>query len=332
MVRGSPSMCMRQHSSPRSATRPTIPGSPRRAVTSLTNEAPASTAASATGRLWVSIEIRAARSPAASRSITGSTRRSSSAAETGAAPGSSGPLTPGGRVDSPPMSTRSAPSEARRRACATAASGSTNRPPSEKESGVTLTTPMIWKSRRTGPFSQGRRGASRLLVGHRVGLPQLAHVRRLVGLAGAAAQRQDAGALGAGADRSGRRRTDSRHGAGVEPDPLALHVQLSLPAQHEVDLLLALLVVVVLGVLPVDVGRHVEDLHSERGDAQLGSRALERPAEDGLHLVDSLDRVVRHGDLPVSRRPIRRRGRTLTRARRPRSAPPCAVAGPRARR
>src|SRR4029079_18248787 len=40
------------------------------------------------------------------------------------------------------MSRRSAPSPTRRRACAMAACGSRKRPPSEKESGVTLSTPM----------------------------------------------------------------------------------------------------------------------------------------------------------------------------------------------
>jgi len=60
------------------------------------------------------------------------TRRSSSAASTGCAPG---------RVDSPPTSMRSAPSSIRRRACAMACGGSRNRPPSEKESGVTSPRP-----------------------------------------------------------------------------------------------------------------------------------------------------------------------------------------------
>src|SRR5262249_9126667 len=49
---------------------------------------------------------------------------------------------PPGRVDSPPTSTQSAPSAKRASPAATAASASANRPPSEKESGVTLTTPI----------------------------------------------------------------------------------------------------------------------------------------------------------------------------------------------
>ena len=67
-------------------------------------------------------------------STTGSTRSSSAAAGTGSAPG---------RVDSPPTSTIAAPSEISRRACAMASTWSSNAPPSENESGVTLTTPMI---------------------------------------------------------------------------------------------------------------------------------------------------------------------------------------------
>src|SRR5437868_6026547 len=70
---------------------------------------------------------------AARRSTTGTTRRSSSSAGTGAAPG---------RVDSPPTSRTSAPCSASSIPCATAASGSRKRPPSENESGVTLTIPM----------------------------------------------------------------------------------------------------------------------------------------------------------------------------------------------
>ena len=56
------------------------------------------------------------------------------------------PRAPGsepGRVDSPPMSRIAAPSAASRRPCSTAATASRNSPPSENESGVTLTTPMI---------------------------------------------------------------------------------------------------------------------------------------------------------------------------------------------
>ena len=66
--------------------------------------------------------------------MTGITRASSSSTGTGAAPG---------RVDSPPTSTIAAPSSISRRAWRTAASVSSNWPPSENESGVTLTTPMI---------------------------------------------------------------------------------------------------------------------------------------------------------------------------------------------
>ena len=87
---------------------------------------------------------------ATSFSITGMTRRSSSFSETGSAPG---------RVDSPPMSKISAPWATSSSAWATAASVLRNFPPSEKESGVTLTMPITsagrgkrnsnWRARKT---------------------------------------------------------------------------------------------------------------------------------------------------------------------------------------
>ena len=72
-------------------------GSPRSAVTSLTMTAPSSRARRATTALEVSTET----AKPWSRSSTGSTRRSSSLAETPSEPG---------RVDSPPTSTTAAPS------------------------------------------------------------------------------------------------------------------------------------------------------------------------------------------------------------------------------
>src|SRR5262249_34891020 len=68
-----------------------------------------------------------------SPSTTGTTRASSSSTETSSAPG---------RVDSPPTSRISAPCSASCKPWAIAASASRKRPPSEKESGVTLTTPI----------------------------------------------------------------------------------------------------------------------------------------------------------------------------------------------
>jgi len=76
-------------------------GPERPASTSLMMVAPASTAASATSAWRVSMESGTRVSRASAR-ITGSTRASSSSTVTGAAPG---------RVDSPPRSRMSAPSE-----------------------------------------------------------------------------------------------------------------------------------------------------------------------------------------------------------------------------
>ena len=97
IVRGSPCMCIRQRYAPAPATTPAMPGSPRRAVTSLTSSAPSSSARRATSAFEVSIDTGRPRSS----SSTGTTRRSSSSSETAAAPG---------RVDSPPTSTIAAPS------------------------------------------------------------------------------------------------------------------------------------------------------------------------------------------------------------------------------
>src|SRR3954465_3171010 len=124
-------MCIRHTSAPAWATTVAIPASPLRAVTSLTNGAPRSSARLATAAFEVSMETGTAAPD--SRSSSGTTLRSSSSSATGAAPG---------RVDSPPTSTRWAPSAAMRSNCATAASTSANSPPSEKESGVTFSTPI----------------------------------------------------------------------------------------------------------------------------------------------------------------------------------------------
>src|SRR5947209_1577346 len=109
---------------------------------SFTMVAPASSAASATSRLRVSIDTRTwpARAP-----TTGTTLPSSSSTGTSAAPG---------RVLSPPTSTTSAPSATRASPWAIAASGSSQRPPSENESGVTFRTPMT-NGRDTTPQATG---------------------------------------------------------------------------------------------------------------------------------------------------------------------------------
>src|SRR5690606_30444622 len=126
-----PRQCMHTYATPVRATTSAIAGSARPPETSLTIRAPASTARSATTARVVSTLTTAP--SAASAEITGSTRASSASTGTRPAPG---------RVDSPPTSRTSAPSPRSSRPCATAASGSYHSPPSENESGVTLTTPM----------------------------------------------------------------------------------------------------------------------------------------------------------------------------------------------
>ncbi len=101
-------------------------------MTSLTNVAPAAIASRATSSFIVSTLSCVPVSPSAS--ITGTTRARSSSGGTGSEYG---------RVDSPPTSRMLAPSSASRRPWAIAASRSNHSPPSENESGVTLTMPMM---------------------------------------------------------------------------------------------------------------------------------------------------------------------------------------------
>ncbi len=126
---------------PRAATSSAMPGAAS-PWTSFTRSAPASSAARATSGLEVSTEMGSGNPGRGSRAITGTTRRISSSAGHRGAPG---------RVDSPADVDevgalgleRAAPAPPRR-------PGSAKRPPSEKESGVTLTTPM-----RKGPAPRG---------------------------------------------------------------------------------------------------------------------------------------------------------------------------------
>src|SRR4029077_1649011 len=66
------------------------------------------------------------------------------------------PVEPG-RVDSPPMSSNSAPARSISKACSIALCGSRNLPPSEKLSGVTFKTPI---SKVRGPNVRVYAGSS----------------------------------------------------------------------------------------------------------------------------------------------------------------------------
>src|SRR5580693_1540786 len=120
--------------------RPYMAGSAMPPLTSFTSFAPAVSAASATSaRIVSTLTVRPA---PASSVMTGPTRRSSSSAEVRPAPG---------LVDSPPTSMMSAPWAASSRPRLIAARGANHLPPSEKESGVTFSTPMT--RHRAGPGS-----------------------------------------------------------------------------------------------------------------------------------------------------------------------------------
>ena len=125
-------LCIMTRPAPAVATTAAIAASPCRPHWSLTIAAPASSASRAIEAFVVSIETATSMLEISAAS-TGARRARSSAASTGAKPG---------RVDSAPTSMMPAPPAKWRRASAIAASGARNRPPSENESGVTLTMPI----------------------------------------------------------------------------------------------------------------------------------------------------------------------------------------------
>ena len=160
-------------------------GSARPPLTSLTSVAPASTAWRGdlrAHRVDGHHDVRRRRAP----------RRPGGR---GAAPPATLGRSAPGRVDSPPTSTRSAPSAASARPCATAAAGSNQSPPSENESGVTLTTPMTHRPAdgRGADRCGGRAG----LAGHRP--PPSTQAHRLGSGRGVAQLAADRGGDGAGA-------------------------------------------------------------------------------------------------------------------------------------
>ena len=138
-----------------------------------------------------------------------------------------------------------------------------------------------------------RSGAGGWSARHRVRGAQLADFGRLVRPVGVAAEDEHADAALAGPDLALGAGRDAGDVVAVEREALAFDLDLAAAAQGDEDLLLAVLGVVVFGIALV-VRRHVDDLHAEGLDPELGARPLEGAAEDGLHLVDPLDRVVAH--------------------------------------
>src|SRR5918997_16479 len=70
-------------------------------------------------------------------------------------------------------------------------------------------------------------------------------------------------------------------------------------AAHDVDLLLAVVEVVVLGIELAGAGRQVEQLHAERRHPEAVARELERAALLRGHLVEALGGVVGHVAFPL---------------------------------
>src|SRR5690606_18791536 len=281
------------------ATNPTPPSaatSASDAETSLTRRAPASTAARATSALRVSIDT--GMPSAASARTTGMTRRSSSSTGTGSARG---------RVDSPPTSTQSAPSATTRCPWAMAASWSRYRPPSENESGVTLTTPMI-RGRLTCTGAHPTPRVATLGSALRAGA-RAQSARRPVRARCAASALADDEAHGllagghVGAEQAPHGRGD-RRGAGLA-DPAHGHAQvLGLDHHHDapgvqgaVDLVGHLDGQALLHLGPAGVGVDQAGKLGQAGDAAVG------PGDVGdVRLADERDEVVLaealHGDVP----------------------------------
>src|SRR5205085_5571598 len=137
----------------------------------------------------------------------------------------------------------------------------------------------------------------RRLARHRVGRAELRHVGRLVRLAGHSAQREDPDSVAARPELAARFRSYANDRVRVYMDALAIDLEITLAAQHDEHLFLPGLGMIVLGI-SLEVRRHVEHLHPERLDAELGARSFEAAEESGLHLVDLLDRVVAHRSPP----------------------------------
>ena len=191
MSPGVPRVCMSTTGTPFPATSSAMAGSAR-AETSFTRSAPAASAARATSAFRVSTEMGVVHPASRSRSMTGTTRAALLVRRDVRAPG---------RVDSPPRSSRSAPSETSRSACSTAAAGSRKRPPSENESGVTFTTPM-----RKGPAPEKTRAPMR-----RAFMDPSPRPSPLAGRGGMArAYALPGSALGTGWCRAGRRSCGAR--------------------------------------------------------------------------------------------------------------------------
>jgi hypothetical protein len=155
-----PRLCMMMSAARASRAAIARPTSARQ-DTSLTRCAPAARASRATRGEVVSMETRAPRDAASSAAHrTGPrTRASCSSSDTAADPG---------RVDSPPMSMISAPSSSSAAMRPGNTAGAAKTPPSLKESGVTLSTP-IKRGRRSLRARSRRRESSLTLQRYQAG-------------------------------------------------------------------------------------------------------------------------------------------------------------------
>ena len=146
MSRLCPRQCIATYGSPPSATTAAMSGSASPPHTSLTTTAPASSAAAATaGPHGVDADQR-----------SGGREVAHHGQHPARPPPRPAPARAPGRVDSPPTSTRSAPSREQLEPVRDRGVVVEVRPPSENESGVTLTTPITSVRSSAGCRRSGR--------------------------------------------------------------------------------------------------------------------------------------------------------------------------------
>src|SRR5919197_1345118 len=127
--------------------------------------------------------------------------------------------------------------------------------------------------------------------------------------AGRAADRHEPDPLRARADLAQLVGADADHRARAELELATVGDEGRRAAERDVDLLLVggeRLGAVVVVRVTVPVGRQREHLHPPGRHAKLGTRAAREPAVDRLHVVDRLDRYVRHRPPPSSREDLSR--------------------------
>src|ERR671910_2537206 len=121
----------------------------------------------------------------------------------------------------------------------------------------------------------------------------LRELRGRVNLARHPAQGEDLGRPARGCDLALLLRPDANPDARLERHLLAAHRQRRPPLERRVDLLLAVVALVVLGVA-LEAGRKLDRRDPERGDAEAGADSPKAATEDRLEVLGALHGQVGH--------------------------------------